>query len=175
MKRVILALSALSSLAFSSGIPVTLERSAEVAEVIGSARTRILVLAPSLRGRAVADALRKALVEGGVHVSILCDANLITERSSFVPMLSVLGTRKLPVEVRLLRDVTRSALIVDESRTVFGSLIAAPESFGLQPTRLVNDETEARVQAQLFAAQWQRATPWSYRITPARFTNGGQK
>ena len=90
-------------------------------------------------------------------------------------MLSVLGTRKLPVEVRLLRDVTRATLIVDESRTVFGALIAAPESFGLPPTRLVNDETETRVQAQMFAGQWQRATPWSYRIAPTRFTNGGQK
>jgi hypothetical protein len=175
VKRVILALSVLSSLAFSSGIPVALERSTEVSEVIASARTRIRILAPSLRARGVADALRKALVEGGVHVQILCDANLVAERSSFVPILSLLRERKLPVEVRLLRGVTRTVLVVDESRAVFGALIAEPESFGLSPTRLVNDANEARAQTQFFDAQWKRATRWKYTITPPKFSNGGQK
>jgi hypothetical protein len=174
MKRTLLTLSALSSLAFAGSLPVTLERSADVAEVITSAHTQVLVLAPSLRARVVADALRRALVEGGVRILILCDADLIAERSSFVPMLSVLRD-KYPVEVRLLRGVTRAALITDDSRAVFGPLIAVPESRGLQPTRLLNEPTESRAQAQWFMAQWKRATPWTYRVPAPRYTNGGQK
>lgn len=175
MKRAILALSALSSLAIAGGLPVALERASDVATVIASARRQVLVLAPSLRARAVADALRRALVEGGVKLLILCNADLVGERSSFVPMLSVLRARGHTVEVRVLREINRAVLVVDEARAVFGPLMAEPESFNLKPTRLVNDPSEAQGQARAFSAQWQRATRWMYTIQPPRFTNGGRK
>jgi hypothetical protein len=175
MKRIVLALLVLSSLAFSSGIPVTLERSSDVTQVIVSSRREVLLLVPSLRSRVVANALRKAVVEGGVSLEILCDARLVNERSSFIPMLSTLHQRKHNVMVRLLRGMSRAVLIIDESRAVFGPLVSEPDSFGLQPTRLITDALEAQVQARAYRSQWQKATPWTYKIKSPSFKTGGQK
>jgi hypothetical protein len=175
MRRIVFALSVLSSLAFSNGIPVTLERSSDVTQVIASSRRKVLMLVPSLRSRAVANALRKAVVEGGVSLEILCDASLVNERSSFISMLSMLHQRNHNVTVRVLRGVNRTLLVVDESRAVFGPLVSEPDSFGLQPTRLVTDALEAQVQAQAFRAQWHRATPWTYTVKSPSFKTGGQK
>ena len=175
MRRIVLALSVLSSLAFSSGIPFKLDHASDVAQVIASSRHEILMLVPSLRSRAVADALRKAVVEGGVSLEILCDASSVNERSSFIPMLSLLHQRKHKVTVRVLRGINRATLIGDESRAVFGPLISEPDSFGLQPTRLVTDGLEAQVQARAFRVQWQRAIPWTYTLNAPSFKTGGQK
>ena len=180
MKWLILRLGAFLSLVMfgisvSGGIPIKLEHSAEVAQTITSARQRILILVPSLRSRAVADALRKLIVEGGVHLQILCDASLMAERSNFIPMISLLRNRKQNVEVRVLRGVNRVVLIVDESRAVFGPLVAEPESISLKITRLINDATEAKLQVRAFEVQWKRATPWRYQIQAPIFSNGGQK
>lgn len=175
MRRIVFALSVLSSLAFSSGILVRLDHASEVAQVISSSQHEILILVPSLRSRAVANALRKAVVEGGVSLEILSDASSVSERSSFIPMLSMLHQRKHNVTVRVLRGVNRATLIVDESRAVFGPLISEPDSFGFQPTRLVTDALEVQVQAQAFRAQWKRATPWTYTLKAPSFKTGGQK
>jgi hypothetical protein len=175
MRRIVLALSVLSSLALSSGTPVTLERSSDVTQVIASSRHEILILVPSLRSRAVANALRKAIVEGGVSLEILCDASLVSERSSFIPTLSMLQQRKRDVTVRVLRGVNLTLLVVDQSRAVFGPLVSEPDSFGLQPTRLITDALETQVQARAFRSQWQKATPWTYTIKSPSFKTGGQK
>jgi hypothetical protein len=175
MRRIVLALSVLSSLAFPSGIPVRLYHASEVAQVIASSRREILILVPSLRSRVVANALRKAVVEGGVSLVILCDASLVNERSSFIPMLSTLHERKHKVKVRVLRGVNRTLLVVDVSRAVFGPLVSEPDSFGLNPTRLVTDALEVESQARAFRAQWHRATPWEYTVKSPSFKTGGQK
>lgn len=175
MRRIVLALSVLSNLALSSSIPVRLDHASDVAQVIASSQHEILILVPSLRSRDVANALRKAVVEGGVSLEILCDASLVNERSSFIPMLSMLHERKHDVTVRVLRGVNRATLIVDESRAVFGPLVSEPDSFGLQPTRLVTDEFEAKAQTRAFKTQWQRATPWTYTVKSPSFQTGGQK
>jgi hypothetical protein len=175
MRRIVLALSMLSSLAFSSGIPVRLYHASEVAQVVASSRREVLMLVPSLRSRVVANALRKAVVEGGVLLELLCDASLVNERSSFIPMLSMLRQRNRDVTVRVLRGVNRAVLIVDQSRAVFGPLVSEPGSFGLQPTRLVTDALEAQAQARTFRSQWQKARPWTYSIKSPSFKTGGQK
>jgi hypothetical protein len=175
MRRIVLALSVFSSLAFSSGIPVRLDHASEVIQVVASSRREILILIPSLRSRAVANALRRAVVEGGVSLEILCDASLVNERSSFIPMLSMLHERKHNVTVRVLRGVNRTLLVMDQSRAVFGPLVSEPDSFGLQPTRLITDALEAQVQARAFRSQWQRATPWTHTVKSPSFKTGGQK
>ena len=175
MRRIVLALSVFSSLALSGGIPVTLERSSDVTQVIASSRHEVLMLVPNLRSRVVANALRQAVVEGGVSLKILCDASLVNERSSFIPMLSMLHERKHDVRVRVLRRVNRTLLVVDQARAVFGPLVSELDSFGLNPTRLVTDALEAQVQARAFRAQWQRATPWTYTLKSPSFKTGGQK
>jgi hypothetical protein len=175
MKTGVLAWSVLSSLAFSSGIPVRLDHASEVAQVAASSRREILILAPSLRSRAVANALRKAVIEGGVSLQILCDASLVNERSSFIPMLSMLHERKHNFTVRVLKRINRAVMVVDQSRAVFGPLVAEPDSFGLNPTRLVTDALEVQAQARVFRAQWQRATPWTFTIKAPSFKTRGQK
>jgi uncharacterized protein YllA (UPF0747 family) len=175
MRRIVLALSVLSSLAFSSGIPVRFDHASEVAQVIASSRREVLMLVPSLRSRVVANALRKAVVEAGVSLEILCDTSLVNERSSFIPMLSMLHERKHNVTVRVLRGVNRTLLVVDQSRAVFGPLVSESDSFGLNPTRLVTDALEVRYQTRVFRSQWQKATPWTYTVQPPSFKTGGQK
>jgi hypothetical protein len=175
MKQIVLLLCVLSSLAFSSGIPVTLERSSDVTQVIASSRREILILTPSLRSRVVVNALRKAVVDGGISLQILCDASTIKEPANFIPMLSVLSKRKNNVTVRILRNVNRALLIVDESRAVFGALVSEPDSFRLIPTRLITGTLEVRNQARNFKMQWKRATPWTYKVQPPSFKTGGQK
>jgi hypothetical protein len=175
MRRIVLALSVLSSLAFSGGIPVSLDHASDVVQVVASSRREILILIPSLRSRAVANALRRAVVEGGVSLEILCDASLVNERSNFIPMLTMLHERKHNVTVRVLRGVNRVVLILDESRAVFGPLVSEPDSFGLQPTHLVTDALEARTQTKVFRSQWRRATPWMYTLKSPSFKTGGQK
>ena len=175
MKLVAFALIVLSSIAASSGFPVTLKHSSEVTQVIASSRQEVLLLAQSLRSRAVANSLRKAIVEGGIALEILCDANSIQEPSNFIPVLSMLRKRNHRVAVRILRGVNRAVLIVDQSRAMFGALVGEPDSFGLTPTRLVTDALEVRQHVRAFKAQWQRATPWVYTVQPPRFTTGGRK
>jgi hypothetical protein len=173
VKPVVIMLLVLSSLGYATGIPVVLEREADVARVITAARHEVLVTAPSLRSRAVANALREVVVQGGVRVLILCDAKRVAEPSSFVPALSLLKGRSSQLEVRVLRGVNQAHLIVDGTRVVFGALVAAPWTHGLEPTRLVMDVAEARTQARAFFVQWRRALPWLLTIRPPRFTSGG--
>jgi hypothetical protein len=175
MRRIVLVLSVLSSLAFSGGIPVSLDHASDVVQVIASSRREVLMLVPNLRSRAVANALRMAVVEGGVLLEILCDASSVNERSNFIPMLTMLHERKHNVTVRVLHGVNRTLLVVDQSRAVFGPLVSEPDSFGLQPTRLVTDALEAQVQARAFRSQWQKARPWTYSIKSPSFKTGGQK
>jgi hypothetical protein len=173
VKFVVVVLLVLSGLGYATGIPVVLEREADVARVITAARHEVLVTAPSLRSRAVANALREAVVQSGVRVLILCDAKQVAEPSSFVPALSLLKGRGLQLEVRVLRGVRRANLIVDGTRVVFGALVAAPWTYGLEPTRLVMDAAEAQTQTRAFFAQWKWAAPWAHTIRPPRFTSGG--
>ena len=175
MKKIVLALSVFSGLALSSSIPTKLDHASDVAQVIASSRHEILILVPSLRSRAVANALQKAVVEGGVSLVILYDESSVNERSSFIPMLSILHQRKHNVTVRVLRGINRALLIIDESRAVYGPLVSEPDSFGLQPTRLVTDTLETRTQARAFKVQWRRATPWTYTVKSPSFKTGGQK
>jgi hypothetical protein len=175
MRRILLTLFVLSSLAFSNGIPVRLDHNSEVAQVIASSQHKISILVPNLRSRAVATALRKAVVEAGVSLEILCDASLVNERSNFIPLLSMLHKRKHNVTVRVLRGVNRTLLVVDQSRAVFGPLVSEPDSFGLQPTRLITDALEVRYQTREFRSQWQKATPWTYTLKSPSFKTGGQK
>jgi hypothetical protein len=175
MKRIVLALLLLSSFAYSNGIPVRLDHAAEVAQMVASSRHEILILAPSLRSRVVANALRKAVVEGGVSLEILCDTSLVNERSSFIPMLSMLQQRKHNVTVRVMRSVNRTLLVMDQSRAVFGPLVSEPDSLGLQPTRLITDAPEAQAHGRAFRARWQIARPWTYTVKSPSFKTGGQK
>jgi hypothetical protein len=174
MKRMLALVLVSSGLARSSELPVTLESEVDVARVVMSARNEVLVLSPALRSRVVANALRYSAVSSGARLLILTDKRWVEQRSSFIPALSLLNGRAR-VEVRLRSGVSSTLLIVDGRQVVFGPLIAEPSTFGLEPTRLVQDAGEARAQVQGFARHWRKATPWRYRVQSPTFTNGGRK
>jgi hypothetical protein len=165
MKWFLLLLISSFNLASANSLPITFDREEQVANVVLTARAEVRVIAPLLRS---------SIVTNHVRVYILAGADLIQDRSSYIPALSVLASRHHPIQVRLLRSITRAVLIVDQARVVFGPLVTEPATFGLKPTRLVMDTTEARVQAKTFQNQWQRAKPWSLELQNPRFATGGK-
>ena len=164
-----------SSLAAPLNIPLELRSEEEVAKVILAARDHVFVLTPALRSPIVANALRQVAVEGGVRVLILCDAGRLEERSNFIPALSKLRERNKSLEVRSLRGVTGSTLVVDDTRMVIGSLVSERWTYGLEPTRLVLEAREAARQSKFFWTQWQRGKPWAFKISNPKFTPGKGK
>jgi hypothetical protein len=172
--RFILALLLISSLVQANSIPIELHSENDVAKIVLSTRAQVFVLAPQLHSKVVANALRRIAVEDHVRVLILCDASLITDRSSFIPALSYLQQRRHPIEVRLLKRISQSSLIVDDARAVFGPLVMESWTYGLKPTRLVLDTTQSLEQSKHFWAQWKRAKPWRFETNNPRFTTGGK-
>ena len=172
--RLFLALFLVSSLAQANSIPIELHSENDVAKVVLSARAQVFVLVPQLHSKIVANALRRIAVEGHVRVLILCDASLITDRSSFIPTLSYLQQRQHPIEVRLLERITQTSLIVDDARAVFGPLVMESWTYGLKPTRLILDTAKSLEQSKHFWMQWKRAKPWTFETSNPRFTTGGK-
>ena len=76
LARGLVLLAALACLARASSLPIELRDQGAVANVILAAQKTVFVIAPQLRSRTVTDALRRAAVERGVRVLILCDAAL---------------------------------------------------------------------------------------------------
>ena len=113
-----------SSLAAPLNIPLELRGEEDVAKIILAARDHVFVLAPQLHSAVIANALRKVAVEGGVRVLILCDTGRLEERSGYIAALSKLQERKRPLEVRSLRGINTSTLVVDDTRMVIGPLVS---------------------------------------------------
>ncbi len=142
--------------------------------MILAARETVFVLAPQLRGRAVADALRRAAVEQGVRVFILCDSGRTLEPGGFAAALSLIRQRDQPLEVRVARNISGFSLVVDEARTVSGPLVSEPWIFGLISTRLDLESRVALERARRFRELWTRAKPWIYRVQNPRFQSRGR-
>jgi len=87
---------------------------AEALHLISTARSEIMLAAPTLRSQAVAEALRQALVVRGVAVFLLVDANLLEERASYVLTLALAGA-----QVRLA-PVNEGVLIIDRQTALRG-------------------------------------------------------
>lgn len=173
MKRLIIIL--LFSSAFASGFPQELKQESEVASVVMSAKREVLILAPNLYSKEVANAVRRVLVEGQTPVRILADARLIAERSGFVATLSLLAMKTAtkparPIEVRVLERIDRATLVVDGSRSVIGPLVTERWTIGLRPTYFSASTEEAGRRVSIFKRNWANAKPWSFSIQNPRFT-----
>jgi hypothetical protein len=176
--RFILALTLLllcSSLAAPLNIPLELRSEEDVAKIILAARDHVFVLAPQLRSAVVANALRKVAVEGGVRVLILCDTGRLEERSGYIAALSKLQERQRPLEVRSLRGIVVSTLVVDDTRMVIGPLVSERWTYGLEATRLTLEPREASRQSKYFWTQWQRGKPWVFKVSNPTFSPSGRK
>jgi hypothetical protein len=164
-----------SSLAAPLNIPLELRSEEDVAKIILAARDHVFVLAPQLRSSIVANALRKVAVEGGVRVLILCDTNRLDEHSGYIAALSKLQERQRPLEVRSLRGIVVSTLVVDDTRMVIGPLVSERWTYGLEPTRLTLKPREASRQSKYFWTQWRRGKPWVFKVSNPTFSPSGRK
>jgi hypothetical protein len=164
-----------SSLAAPLNIPLELRGEEDVAKIILAARDHVFVLAPQLRSSVIANALRKVAVEGGVRVLILCDTGRLEERNGYIAALSKLSERKRPLEVRSLRGIVVSTLVVDDTRMVIGPLVSERWAYGLEPTRLTLEPREAFRQSKYFWTQWKRGKPWVFKVSNPTFSPSGGK
>jgi hypothetical protein len=164
-----------SSLAAPLNIPLELRSEEDVAKIILAARDHVFVLAPQLRSSVIANALRKVAVEGGVRVLILCDTGRLEERNGYIATLSKLQERKRPLEVRSLRGINNSTLVVDDTRMVIGPLVSERWTYGLEPTRLLLEPREASRQSKYFWTQWKRGKPWVFKVSNPTFSPSGGK
>jgi hypothetical protein len=164
-----------SSLAAPLNIPLELRSEEDVAKIILAARDHVFVLAPQLRSSIVANALRKVAVEGGVRVLILCDTNRLDEHSGYIAALSKLQERQRPLEVRSLRGISTSTLVVDDTRMMMGPLVSERWTYGLEPTRLTLEPREASRQSKYFWTQWRRGKPWVFKVSNPTFSPSGGK
>lgn len=114
MRLALLALTLLSSLVHAQ----RLETSAQVAALVDSAQREVILVAPVLRVKAVADALRRAVVERGVSVKLLTGSSSVNDGASYW-----WGLVRAGAKLRTVREVAGFELIVDRASRVTGDAI----------------------------------------------------
>lgn len=141
--------------------PTSLQSGSQVAAVVYSAARSVTVTAPSIRSREVADALRRAAVERGANVFILADDRYVREPAGFLSALSLVPG----IQVRLVRGVSQSWVIVDGKVALAGPLVwevASP----LESRATVVDRGQATL-ARLsgwFSRSWKVARVYRYTL-----------
>ncbi len=125
----------------------------DVATLIDSAQREVIVVAPVLRVKAIADALRKAVVERGLSLKVLTGISSVRDGASYW-----WGLQQAGAQVRTVSSVTGYEVIVDRQTRVTGDLIGRI----LGPTELGNTVLERGVGVQVNAARvlrvWEKAT-----------------
>jgi hypothetical protein len=142
----------------SAGRP--LESPKAVGSVLYTGTQEILLVAPSVRSKEVADGLRRAATERGTPIFILADARFIEERAGYLPGLSLVKN----VQIRLLRGVQTSQAIVDRKLLISGPLlfdIANP--LETKPTEALTETRRVNAAINWFAGAWKAAKPYTYR------------
>ena len=94
----------------------------DVARLIGEARAEVLLTAPGIYSRTLAEALREDIVVRGVDVYLLMSPSKVEDRAAYAMSLQLAGAR-----VRLA-EVTESYLVIDRERIVRGSTLAMAEA-----------------------------------------------
>jgi hypothetical protein len=174
MRRLPLTLAWLLGIGLAQNLPRALSNGQAVVDLIRSSERRVLLLTPKLYGKSIANALKNLTLERGIPVLILTEPSATTDRASLIPALSLLKRNGHPLEVRLLQRVSRTRLILDDSRLVIGPLIAGSLTPGSLETRLDLDGDTARREAQNFLIQWRRAKPWMLEIRNPQFKGGSK-
>ena len=159
--------------ALAQTFPRELKDEQELVGIVRSSESRLLLLTPTLHSKNLANALRAISLERGVTILILTTPNATTDRASLIPALSLLKRNGHSLEVRLLRNVSRTLLIVDDRRMVIGPMVSGIWSGGAQ-TRLDLEPNTARSEAANFLAQWRRAKPWQLEIKNPQFKGGSK-
>ncbi len=125
----------------------------DVAALIDSAQREVIVVAPVLRVKAIANALRKAVVERGLSLKILTGSASVRDGASYW-----WGLQQAGAQVRTVSSVTGYEVIVDRQVRVTGDLIGRI----LSPTELGNTVLEKGALVQVNAMRvlrvWENAT-----------------
>jgi len=135
-----------------------LASSDDVAAYINAAQSEVLVSAYMLRVQSVAESLRRAVVERGVHVYILTTEAGLHENASYAKSLALAGAH--------VRSGYANAdlLIVDRYYSVNGPLVGAlisPE--GMEPTFAFTGQDYANSLVTLYLEQFNASTPYDPR------------
>jgi hypothetical protein len=174
MRRLLLTVAWLLGISLAQNLPRVLSNEQAVINLIRSSERRVMLLTPKLYGKSIANALKNLVLERGIPVLILTEPSATTDRASLIPTLSLLKRNGHPLEVRLLRRVSRNRLILDDSRLVIGPLITGSLAPGSSETRLDLDGDTARLEASNFLIQWKRAKPWMLEIRNPQFKGGSR-
>jgi hypothetical protein len=125
----------------------------DVAGLIDSAQREVIVVAPVLRVKVIANALRKAVVERGLSLKILTGSSSVRDGASYW-----WGLQQAGADLRTVSSVTGYEVIVDRQVRVSGDLIGRI----LSPTELANTVLERGAGVQVSAARvlrvWEMAS-----------------
>lgn len=127
----------------------------DVVSYVDAAQSEILLSAYMLRVQGIAEALRRAVIERGVHVYILTTPAGLTESASYAKSLALAGA--------YVRSGYANAelLVVDRYYVVNGPLIGVqsmPE--GMDPTFAFTGQDYANTLVALYIEQFNAATPY---------------
>jgi hypothetical protein len=129
VKPLLTALLALASPSLAQG----LETPAQVAALVDSAQREVILVAPVLRVKPIADALRRAVVERDVSVKLLTGRESVNDGASFW-----WGLERAGAQLRTVGEVQGFELIVDRVVRVTGDAIGRV----LSPTERADLEIE---------------------------------
>ena len=131
-----------------------------VAEQLSLATEQILVVTPSLRAEAVAEALRAAAVERGVAVFIVTLPSTVEAPGSYAPSLALLPN----VQIRQALTTRRFALLSTSAHWVLveGALIEqSVQTVGANPTYVLTDTEVIAARAEHFQKLWRGGAPYT--------------
>ena len=137
--------------------PEALTTSEQVVAQLDRAHDQLLLLAPSLFSKPVAEAVRRAAAERGVQVFILVAPAWVEAPGSYVASLALLGG----VQVRLA-ETERRFVVLDRDDAAFvleGGLVSESQRrFDERPTYALADPQEVQARAGHFTQLWGSAT-----------------
>jgi phosphatidylserine/phosphatidylglycerophosphate/cardiolipin synthase-like enzyme len=129
----------------------------DIARVIASATSELLLVTDTFRNEVLSDAVKDALEKRGVKVYVLVPESLITDLSSYFGTLERAG-----VEIRL-QDSTGAFLIVDRSYVIQGQLLSTLATAEQStPTMLIANQDYATHLTELFINAFEGAQVWTY-------------
>lgn len=139
--------------------PDALATSQQVVAQLDRANEQMLMMAPSVFSKPIAEAVRRAAAERGVQVFVLVSPAWVEAPGSYIASLALLGG----VQVRLA-VTERRFVVVDVDSDAFvieGGLVSeAARRFDERPTYALADPQEVQDRAALFTRVWRAATPY---------------
>lgn len=138
---------------------ILLETPQQIAEVIQTASSELLISAPTIQHLEIAEALRTAMVERGVPTFILTTVAGANEPSSFIHSLFLMGAH-----IRIVSSA-EPFIIVDRTYVVAGPLIARPKAPTAveNETFLLSEPSNTLRATRMFVETFEQAPRFEYR------------